>query len=311
MQKMIFSLLLIVFFFPGTSFFPSEINFPSTKVSVPKKIERVSSEYDYRVLYNIEYAHMDSQSLQLDLYQPQGVTSATPVLVWLHGGAFTSGDKSNAGKYAPMFAKEGIAVASVNYRLAPGAIFPAQVQDVKGAIRFLRANAAKYHLDANHIGILGTSAGGAFASLIGVSCGEKDLEGNVGGNLSYSSCVQATINCFGSFSFDNMMKLGFDQSREAHLEKLFGCNLNTPEGMAKIRQMAPEFHLDKNDSPFLILHGEQDTSVPLQNSIDFNKKLQAAGIPSQLISDPNYDHDVRIIVAHFDEVMKFLNQYLR
>src|SRR5689334_2552483 len=103
MQKMIFSLLLIFFFDPGTSFFTSEINFHSAKISSPKKIERVSSGYDYQVLYNIEYAHMDSQSLQLDLYQPQGVKSATPILIWLHGGAFTSGDKSNAGKYAPMF----------------------------------------------------------------------------------------------------------------------------------------------------------------------------------------------------------------
>ena len=308
---MIFSLVFSAFFLQGTSCFISERNSIPDKISLSSEIEVLPVSNNYKVLYDIEYAHVDSQSLQLDLYQPQGMKSETPVLVWLHGGAFTSGDKSNARKYAPMFAQQGIAVASVNYRLAPAAFFPAQIQDVKGAIRFLRANAAKYHLDANHIGILGTSAGGAFASLAGVSCGEKDLEGSVGGNLNYSSCVQATIDCFGSFSYENMMKLGFDQSREAHLEKLFGCVLNSPEGLAKIKLMAPEFHLDKNDSPFLILHGGQDTSVPPQNSIDFNRKLQAAGVPSQLISDPNYGHDVRIIVAHFDEVMKFLNQYLR
>jgi len=294
------------------SFIHFETSSPALQlISDSKEIEASLNYSTYQVIYNIEYASIDGQLLQLDLYQPQGAKNLTPVLVWLHGGAFTGGDKSNASKYAPLFAQQGIAVASVNYRLAPGAIFPAQIQDVKGAIRFLRANAGKYNLDASHIGVLGTSAGASIASLVGVSCGEKDLEGTIGGNLNYSACIQATVDCFGSFSYENMMKVGFDKSREAHLEKLFGCSPDSPEGQAKIKQMAPEFHLDKNDSPFLILHGEQDTSVPVQNSIDFNKKLQAAGIPSQLITDPNYGHDPRIITAHFDELIKFLNQYLR
>jgi dipeptidyl aminopeptidase/acylaminoacyl peptidase len=159
--------------------------------------------------------------------------------------------------------------------------------------------------------VLGTSAGGALACAVGVTCGEKDLEGTVGGNLNYSSCVQATVDCFGSFSYDYMMKTGFTRARLAHLETLFDCNLDSAGGQAKIRQAAPEFHLDKNDSPFLILHGEMDFIVPLQNSIDFNKKLQDAEIPSQLITDVKYGHDMRILVEHFDEVMKFLNQYLR
>lgn len=279
--------------------------------SSPQKTGTDSTRYTYEVLYNIEYAAVDNQSLQLDLYQPQDVKVPTPVLVWLHGGAFISGDKATAGKYAPMFARQGIAVASVNYRLVPGAHFPAQVHDVKGAIRFLRASAAKYNLDVNHIGVLGTSAGASIGCLVGVTCGEQDLEGTVGGNLDFSSCVQATVDCFGSFSYDYMMKMGFTRSRQAHLEALFGCDLNSPECKEKIKQAAPEFHLDKKDSPFLILHGEKDFSVPLQNSIDFNTKLQAAGIPSQLITDPNYGHDMRIMVTYFDEVMKFLNQYLK
>src|ERR1043165_7616085 len=149
MQTMIFYLLLNVFFLYHISFFISGNSEPN-EILASSKTGMIPVSNNYNVLYNIEYARVDSQLLQLDLYQPQNAKSATPVLVWLHGGAFTSGDKSNAGKYAPMFAEQGIAVASVNYRLAPAAIFPAQIQDVKGAIRFLRANATKYHLDANH-----------------------------------------------------------------------------------------------------------------------------------------------------------------
>ncbi|MEO5674450.1 MAG: alpha/beta hydrolase [Chitinophagales bacterium] len=267
-------------------------------------------DYHYQIISNIEYANIDAQPLQLDLYLPQEV-SKVPVLIWLHGGAFTGGDKANAHKYAYMFAQKGIAVASVNYRLAPGAHYPAQIQDVKGAIRFLRANAEKYHLDADHIGVLGTSAGGSLACQVGVRCNEKDLEGTVGGNLNYSSCVQAVIDCFGSFSYENMMKVGFGKSRTTHLENLLGVAAGTPEFKAKIKDMAPEFYLDKSDPPFLILHGDQDHTVPLQNSIDFDKKLRAEGIPSTLIISKGYGHDVRMVTAHFDEVMKFLNQYLK
>ncbi len=275
-----------------------------------KKNTGANSSYQFQVYYNIEYANIDGQSLQLDLYLPNGQNSV-PVMLWLHGGAFVGGDKANAGKYAAQFAQQGIAVASVNYRLAPGAHYPAQLEDVKGAIRFLRANAAKYHLDQDHIGVLGTSAGGSLACQVAVRCGEKEMEGNVGGNLSYSSCVQACVDCFGSFSYENMMKTGFNKSRTAHLESLLGVSAGTPEFNAKIREMAPEFHLDKNDAPFLILHGDQDETVPLQNSIDFDKNLKAAGIPSTLIIAKGYGHDVRMVNTNFDAIMSFLNKYLR
>lgn len=279
--------------------------------SYPEK-EKIGNDFKYNIIYDIEFANVDGQSIKLDLYSPIGIKEPVPVLLWIHGGAYTGGDKANAGKYAWLFAENGIAVASVNYRLAPGAIYPSQVNDVKGAIRFLRANTKRYNLDANHIGILGTSAGGSIACQIGVTCGEKDLEGTTGGNLEYSSCVQAVVDCFGSFSYDNMKATGFTKSRENHIKMLLGCDDVYSDDCREImKKVAPENHLDKNDPPFLILHGEQDHSVPVKNSIDFNNKLLAAGIPSVLITDPAFDHDVRIVVKHIDEVLKFLNQYLR
>jgi acetyl esterase/lipase len=265
----------------------------------------------YTVLSDIEYASAGGQSLRLDLYQPSGRTGNMPVVVFIHGGAFTSGDKSTAKKFVPFLTAEGYAVASVNYRLSPGSMFPAQIHDVKGAVRFLRANAAKYHLDADNFAVMGTSAGGVLASLLGVSCGEAELEGNVGGNNNYSSCVQATIDCFGSYSEENMNKVGFTDERKKHLEQLFGCDLEKEECIEKMRLMAAENHITKDDSPFLILHGEQDTRVPLQNSIDFQKKLSAGGVPAELITDPDYGHSGQIVIAHQKEVLKFLNSYLK
>ena len=311
MQTILYSMVFSVLFLYYVPEFSPKKNFdPQGGSALPEK-PAIIFEYNYKLISNIEYAKVDSQSLQLDLYQPQGMNKPAPVLLWLHGGAFTGGDKANAGKYAPMFARDGIEVAAVNYRLAPGARYPSQMMDVKGAIRFLRANAARYHIDPNHIGVLGTSAGGSLACQVAVRCGEKDFEGTVGGNLDYSSCVQAAVDCFGSFSYENMMKVGFNKSRSRHLEELLGVPEGSPEFNAKIKEMAPEFHLDKNDPPFLILHGDQDHTVPVQNSIDFDKKLKAAGIPSKLIIAPGYDHDVRMVVTYFDEVMKFLNQYLQ
>ncbi|MBA3647142.1 MAG: alpha/beta hydrolase [Chitinophagales bacterium] len=264
-----------------------------------------------QTIRNMEYAKVNGQSLQLDLYLPASKDSF-PVIVFIHGGGFTAGDKSSAAAYAPFFTARGFAIASINYRLAPAAIFPDQIYDVKGAIRFLRAHATQFHLDPDRLAVFGTSAGGALASLAGVSCDVANLEGTVGGNSKYSSCVQATVNCFGSFSYENMMNTGFAPSREIHLEELFGCkDIYSEACREKIKMMAPESYIDKADGHFLILHGEKDTSVPLQNSIDFDKKLKAGGVSSILITDPHFGHGEGIIKAHFSEIIAFLTKALQ
>ncbi|MCS6918029.1 MAG: alpha/beta hydrolase [Chitinophagales bacterium] len=267
------------------------------------------TEYDYRIIRDIPFATVDSYELKLDLYLPV-TDQKVPVVVWIHGGAFVGGDKGVAWKYAPAYAQRGFAVASVNYRLLP-VRYPAQIQDVKGAIRFLRAQADAYGLDADHIALLGTSAGGMLACQVGVSCGYKPWEGTVGGNTGLSSCVQAVVNCFGSVSYENITQHRLPMRKEHRMARLLGCSLDQDTCWQKLKEAAPEFHVDSADPPFLILHGERDLTVPVDNSRDFHRILQRAGVSSTLIVDPRFDHDVRITLAHFEEIIAFLNKHLK
>lgn len=138
---------------------------------------------------------------QLDLYLPEKAEGPLPVIVCVHGGAWLGGSKDNCP--AIRFALKGYAVASINYRLSHQAVFPAQIEDCKVAIRWLRANATKYKLDPEHIGVWGASAGGHLVALLGTTGDVKELEGK-GGNLDQSSRVQAVVDWFGPTDFTRM-----------------------------------------------------------------------------------------------------------
>ena len=140
------------------------------------------------------YARVGGTSLRLDLYTPSEAPSGLPTLLYLHGGAWAVGDKSDAvaERLMPIVAN-GFAVASVNYRLIPSVRFPVPVHDVKAAVRWLRANAAEYGLDPDRIAIGGVSAGGHLASLTALTAGDAQLEGNVGDHLGVSSAVSAAV----------------------------------------------------------------------------------------------------------------------
>ena len=137
---------------------------------------------------NIEYAHADGQSLWLDIYEPAQSVAKLPVVVWIHAGSWNSGSK----ELFPIsfMTAQNFAIVSLDYRLAPAATFPAPLYDCKGAIRWLRANADRFNLDADHIGIFGASAGGHLALLLAATPDDPKLEGEVGGNLNFSSRVQ-------------------------------------------------------------------------------------------------------------------------
>ncbi|HUT34801.1 MAG TPA: alpha/beta hydrolase [Phycisphaerae bacterium] len=147
-------------------------------------------------MFDVEYAKVADKGLRLDLYRPKDANGPLPLVVWIHGGAWVAGSK-DAPHLALGLVSHGYVVASINYRLSFEAIFPAQIHDCKAAIRFLRANARKYSIDPDHIGVWGSSAGGHLAALVGTSGGVNVLEGNVGGNLDFSSRVQCAVDYFG------------------------------------------------------------------------------------------------------------------
>ncbi len=144
---------------------------------------------------NLEYVKGGHERQRLDLYVPEKADGPLPVIVWVHGGAWLTGSKEGGGPALP-FVGKGYAVASINYRLSQHAKFPAQIEDCKAAIRWLRANAKTYNLDPGRFGVWGASAGGHLVALLGTSGDVKDLEGNAGTD-DQSSRVQAVVDWFG------------------------------------------------------------------------------------------------------------------
>jgi acetyl esterase/lipase len=196
---------------------------------------------------NIEYVKGGHERNKLDLYLPEKADAPLPVVVWIHGGAWRAGSKDRC-PMVPLTAK-GYAVASINYRFLEHGEFPAQIEDCKAAIRWLRANAKMYNLDAAHIGVIGASAGGHLAALLGTAADVKELEGN-GGNLDQPSKVQAVVDLFGP------VRIPGRNAADGYVIK----------------------HVNKDNPPFLIVHGEDDTTVPIRQSEQLNEALKKAGV---------------------------------
>lgn len=229
-----------------------------------------------QVLRDLEYARVGAKSLRLDLYLPRRDAEARlPVVVWIHGGGWRAGDK--AGTRAPEVLGEGYAVASINYRLSHEATFPAQIHDCKAAVRWLRAHADAYGLDPERIGAWGSSAGGHLVALLGTSGDVAELEGDVGGNLDQSSRVQAVCDFFGPADLLAVLEPGAWPSHVSLISPvslLLGGPVAERVGLARLA--SPVTHASPDDPPFLIVHGDKDLVVPLDQSQRLHRALTAA-----------------------------------
>jgi len=202
-------------------------------------------------LVDIEYAKAGDISLKLDLYLPAEPSGST-LIVWVHGGAWRGGSK-NKPSILPMLDK-GYAVASVDYRLTPVAPFPANIHDIKAAIRWLRAHADEYGYNKESFVVSGSSAGGHLAALVGVSNGQRDLEGKLGDHLNESSDIAAIVDFYGASNLTTILKQSTPHGlsvRVPALELLIGGH---PEDLTAIAKLAsPVFHVDEADPPLLLL----------------------------------------------------------
>lgn len=226
---------------------------------------------------DVEYANVDGHSLKLDLYVPENLSAPVPLVIDVHGGGWMAVDKSEL--IARSLIGHDFAVASIDYRLSGVAIFPAQIYDCKAAVRWLRAHAAEYGYNPDKIGAWGDSAGGHLVSLLGLTANNPALEGNEG-NTNVSSRVQAVCDFYGPsdlWSTDHHLA---DTVADNAVPRLLGGLIEQNED--KARAASPLFYVSSNACPFLIVHGDKDPIVPLEQSIALNDALQKAGVPTQL-----------------------------
>ncbi len=206
-----------------------------------------------------------------------------PAYVWIHGGGWQGGTKDGGvNQVAPMVMR-GFVGATIEYRLTGEAAFPAQIEDCKCAIRYLRANAQKYNIDVDRIAVGGSSAGGHLVALLGTSGGVKELEGD-GGWPDQSSRVQAVIDLYGPTDFKVFVTTpGFEGHNRANSpeSKLLGGG-DVLANDAGIQRVNPITYVDKDDPPFLIIHGTHDRTVPLNQSELMHEALRTAGVDSTL-----------------------------
>ncbi len=262
---------------------------------------------------NIEYARVDGQPLQLDLYlAPATEAAPTPLIIWVHGGAWRAGSKADVPIQA--LVARGFSIASVDYRLSPVARFPAQAHDIKAAIRFLRANAAKHRFDPQRFVIAGSSAGGHLAALVGVSNGHPELEGTVGEHLAVSSDVQAIVSFFGASNLNTILAQSTPHGlsvRLPALELLLGGQPTEQPDLAKLA--SPVTHVDDHDPPLLLIHGDQDPQMPINQSHELEGayKLVQRRCQFEVIYHGAHGGPLFFDATRLELVEKFLRESLR
>jgi len=262
----------------------------------------------FYVLKDLSYAS-DSSAQKLDLYLPRSTSGETSLIIEIHGGGFEAGDKSPS-MYAEAFVQNGYAVAAINYRLSREAKFPAANQDVKSAVRWLRANADKYHLNGDKIGAIGGSAGGYFASFLGTTGDIRDFD--AGNNLNYSSAVQAVVDQFGPVNFFTIGRNRAEICSSEDVENSYlGCLATHPDCVKAMIKASPTHYVSKNDSPFFIIHGKKDDLIPIKQSDDFYSLLKNAGVPVEITRLPNAGHGGLEFNDYFSKYLAFFDSFLK
>lgn len=256
---------------------------------------------------DIVYATVGDHSLTLDLYLPQH-TDTPALIVWVHGGAWHSGSKANP----PLgLLDAGFALASVGYRRSVEAVFPAQVFDIKAAIRYLRAHAEKYGYTAENIAIWGASAGGHLAALVGTTNNHAELEGTLGDHRDESSSVQAIIDFFGPTNFLTILEQSTPHGlsvRAPALALLLGKPLDQAVDLAQLA--SPVFHVDESDPPLFMLHGDQDIQVPINQSHELEGHYVEYGLDVRfdVVHGAGHTNDPYFSPEYIDLIADFLSR---
>lgn len=292
--------------------------------AMPFPIPDAQTDHIARKMFDLPYATI-SPTQKLDIYWPAEGNGPFPVIMSIHGGAFMGGDKRDL-QLMPMLeaTKRGYAVVSINYRLSGEATFPALVQDVKAAIRWVRAQAQLYLFNPERIATWGGSAGGYLSLMAGVSAGVPELEDLTLGNTSQPCNVQAVVDWFGPTDF-LLMDAQLAESGIAPDAEQAHSGATSPESLLlgqKITEVSdlvrianPETYIHPGLPPFFIQHGENDDTVPHQQSVNMAAKLKAVLGPQmvqlELLSGARHGGPAFESPENIQKVLAFLDQALR
>ncbi len=245
--------------------------------------------------YDVKYVPDGDDAQSLDVYYPEKrADKPLPLLVWIHGGGWSGGSKAKMPFISQL--RRGYVTASIEYRFSQKAKFPAQIQDCQAAIRWLRANAEKYSIDVERIGVGGESAGGHLSALVGTSGGKGKFP-PIGGNEGQSDRVQAVWDIYGPTDFwtvitqadaDKDVKNVFNWNNGDPYSNLIGGKLG--EDKEKCDAVSPVQYVSKDNPPFLIFHGDRDTLVPYAQSTELSELLAKAGVEVTLQRLPGAGH---------------------
>lgn len=267
----------------------------------------VSSEAGVKLIENVDYVGKGKPRQTLDvLVSDQSVAKKRPLVVFIHGGGWNSGSKNEGLDPMRRLAATGEYVtATINYRLVPKAVWPAQIHDCKAAIRFLRGKADEYGIDPARIGVIGVSAGGHLVSMLGTTNGAAEFEGKLGQFPKQSSAVQCVVSYCGPVDF---LTMGVDLASPNPISGLLGGA--GPGLREKAGKASPVTWVTPKTVPFLIAHGTADTLVPFSQAEEMKRKLSEVGVESHLIAMKGAGHGFggteldRRVKAFFDKELR-------
>jgi acetyl esterase/lipase len=237
----------------------------------------ILAEEEMMVENDLEYARPEGEALLLNLARPKG-DGPFPAVLCIHGGGFRAGDRHGYDGLIRKLARNGYAAATIEYRLSPKWQFPAAVHDCKAAVRWLRANAGKYHIEGDRIGTMGGSAGGHLAQFLGVTRGIDEFEGR-GGNPEQSSRVSCVVNYYGPSDFTKSYGKSVDAAEVLPL--FLGGNLE--QARRRHIRASPLYWVTPNAAPTLCIHGTQDKYVAFEQAEWLVERLKAAEVEAELL----------------------------
>lgn len=266
---------------------------------------RAADKYEVEFKTNVVYGKAGDEELKLNLASPKGLAGKAPGLIFIHGGGWSGGNKDGYDNFAKNAAAQGYVAATIDYRLAPKHLFPAQVEDCKCAVRWMRAHADELHIDAAKIGAVGGSAGAHLALMLGVMDKEDGLEGD-GGWSDQSSKVQAVVSYVGPV---NLLS-DVPEASQGILKNFLGGARE--ERRELYRQASPITYVNSGDAPMLLYAGTKDQLVPYDQAYEMTKAMTDAQIPGRVefLIGENHGFNGKEMVRTLSDMMDFLGEQL-